>query len=194
MPSSPLRVAVVCMSNMNRSMEALSILMKKGFSIRSFGMGSLVRFPRLAPKEPVAYDFSTSYKMMHKDFSCKDRKYYKGNGVLHILGRNERIKPHPERFQECRDPFNVIFTCAENVYDRVVADMCARDQETCQPVHVINVDIEDTLELSTLGSLSICELCQGLQPVEDMEGSLAVLLQAEKEKTGSNFLHTVCFY
>ena len=72
MPSSPLRVAVVCMSNMNRSMEALSILRKKSFSIRSFGMGSLVRFPRLAPKEPVAYDFSTSYKMMRKDLSCKD--------------------------------------------------------------------------------------------------------------------------
>ncbi|XP_068412050.1 RNA polymerase II subunit A C-terminal domain phosphatase SSU72 like protein 3-like [Eschrichtius robustus] len=194
MPSSPLRVAVVCMSNLNRSMEALSILRKKGFSIRSFGMGSLVRFPRLAPKEPVAYDFSTSYKMMCKDLSCKDRKYYKGNGVLHILGRNERIKPHLERFQECRDPFDVIFTCAENVYDRVVADMCARDQETCQPVHVINMDIEDTLEDATLGSLIICELCQGLQPAEDMEGSLAVLLQAKKEKTGRNFLHMVCFY
>ncbi|XP_007463104.1 PREDICTED: putative RNA polymerase II subunit A C-terminal domain phosphatase SSU72-like protein 1-like [Lipotes vexillifer] len=194
MPSSPLRVAVVCMSNINRSMEAHSILRKKGFSVRYFGMGSLVRFPRLAPKEPVAYDSSTSCKMMHKDLSCKDRNYYKGNGVLHILKRNDRIKPHPERFQECRDPFEVIFTCAERVYDRVVADMCARDQETWQPVHVINVDIEDTLELATLGSLIICELCQGLQQAEDVKGSLAELFQAEKEKTGGNFLHTVCFY
>jgi len=37
-----------------------------------------------------------------------------------MLDRNRRIKPKPERFQECREHFDVIITCEERVYDQVV--------------------------------------------------------------------------
>ncbi|XP_065801392.1 RNA polymerase II subunit A C-terminal domain phosphatase SSU72 like protein 3-like [Muntiacus reevesi] len=194
MPSSLLRVAVVCMSNVNRSMEAHRVLRKNGFHVRSFGAGSHVRLPGGARNPPVLYDFSTSYKKMHSDLSSKDQKHYKRNGILHILKRNERIKPGPERFQECPDAFDVIFTCGERAYNRVVADLCARDQETWQPVPVVNVDIDDTLEAASLGASIICELCQGLQQADDTQSCLAELLQAAEEKTGRSFLHTVCFY
>lgn len=40
------------------------------------------------------------------------------------------------------------------------ADLNSREQETCQPVHVINVDIQDNHEEATLGAFLICELCQ----------------------------------
>ena len=194
MSSSTLRVAVVCMSNMNRSMEAHSILKKKGFNVRSFGVGSHVTLPGLAPNLPVVYDFSTTYEQMCKDLLCKNRMHHKSNGVLQILGRNERIKSGPEIFQECRDPFDAIFTCTERVYKVVVKDLCAREQKTWQPVYVINVEIEDTLEAATLGALIICELCQGLQQEDDMQSSLPKLFQAVKKKTGKSFLHTICFY
>ena len=127
MSSSTLGVAVVCMSNMNRSMEAHSFLKKKGFNVRSFGVGSCVTLPGLAANLPVVYDFSTTYEQMLKDLLCKNRMHYRSNGVLQILERNERIKPGPERFQECRDPVDVIFTCAEIVYKTVVKDLCARE-------------------------------------------------------------------
>lgn len=39
-------------------------------------------------------------------------------------------------------------------------DLNSREQETCQPVHVINVDIQDNHEEATLGAFLICELCQ----------------------------------
>lgn len=37
-----------------------------------------------------------------------------------MLDRNRRIKASPERFQDCLDKFDVIFTCEERVYDQVV--------------------------------------------------------------------------
>lgn len=45
---------------------------------------------------------------------------YTQNGILHMLDRNKRIKPRPERFQNCRDLFDLILTCEERVYDQVV--------------------------------------------------------------------------
>ncbi|KAJ7398696.1 transmembrane protein 240 [Pitangus sulphuratus] len=85
---------------------------------------------------------------------------YTQNGILHMLDRNKRIKPRPERFQNCKDVFDLILTCEERVYDQVVEDLNSREQETCQPVHVINVDIQDNHEEATLGAFLICELCQ----------------------------------
>ena len=131
---------------------------------------------------------------MHKDLLCKNRMHYRNNGLLQILGRNERIQPGPERFQERIDPFDVIFTCAERVYKTVVKDLCAREQKTWQPVPVISLDIKDTLKADSLGASIICELCQGFQQADDMQSSLAELLQAAKQKTLRSFLHTICFY
>uniref|UniRef100_A0A3Q2HKJ5 RNA polymerase II subunit A C-terminal domain phosphatase SSU72 n=1 Tax=Equus caballus TaxID=9796 RepID=A0A3Q2HKJ5_HORSE len=160
MPSSPLRVAVVCSSNQNRSMEAHNILSKRGFSVRSFGTGTHVKLPGPAPDKPNVYDFKTTYDQMYNDLLRKDKELYTQNGILHMLDRNKRIKPRPERFQNCRDLFDLILTCEERVYDQVVEDLNSREQETCQPVHVINVDIQDNHEEATLGAFLICELCQ----------------------------------
>ncbi|KAG8505516.1 RNA polymerase II subunit A C-terminal domain phosphatase SSU72, partial [Galemys pyrenaicus] len=303
MPSSPLRVAVVCSSNQNRSMEAHNILSKRGFSVRSFGTGTHVKLPGPAPDKPNVYDFKTTYDQMYNDLLRKDKELYPSglsqawpcgvpglqagqsaqpllcqqldqpagagaewsgppgcggrpapsytqNGILHMLDRNKRIKPRPERFQSCKDLFDLILTCEERVYDQVVegecpragrlagalgaapsttlgglarararlpwaesvraaeasaslrlarpvrspADLNSREQETCQPVHVINVDIQDNHEEATLGAFLICELCQCIQHTEDMENEIEELLQEFEEKSGRAFLHTVCFY
>lgn len=117
-----------------------------------------------------------------------------------MLDRNKRIKSKPERFQNCKDKFDLVVTCEERVYDQVVegenshkmwlwlrnlklcnhsaamipmsltfymfshlccsSDLNSREQETLQPVHVINVDIQDNHEEATLGAFLICELCQ----------------------------------
>ena len=45
---------------------------------------------------------------------------YTQNGILNMLDRNRRIKTCPERFQDCYDKFDIIFTCEERVYDQVV--------------------------------------------------------------------------
>ena len=45
---------------------------------------------------------------------------YKQNGILHMLDRNRRIKPHPERFQETEEEFDLVVTVEERVYDQVI--------------------------------------------------------------------------
>jgi RNA polymerase II-interacting protein involved in transcription start site selection len=49
---------------------------------------------------------------------------YTQNGLLHMLDRNKRIKPRPERFQVARDKFDILVTCEERVYDQVIEGTC----------------------------------------------------------------------
>ena len=37
-----------------------------------------------------------------------------------MLDRNRRIKEKPERFQDCRERFDVIFTVEERIFDQVM--------------------------------------------------------------------------
>lgn len=58
---------------------------------------------------------------------------YKQNGILHMLDRNRRIKPHPERFQETEEEFDLVVTVEERVYDQVTE--CKL--QDCLPLYVI---------------------------------------------------------
>ena len=92
-----------------------------------------------------------------------------------MLERNKRIKPAPERFQDCKERFDVIFSFEERVYDlvssrfsfihesfddlvQIVEYMSARPEEDGQPVHVINIDVQDNHEEATIGAFVVCEL------------------------------------
>lgn len=194
MASSQLRVAVLCLSNQNRSMEVHHILNRRGFNVRSFGTATHVKLPGRTLDKPNIYDFRTTYEQMYNDLVKRDEDFYRQNGILHMLDRNKRIKPGPERFQNCRDQFDLILTCEEKVYDQVVEELYSREQETCQPVHVVNVDIEDNEEEATLGAFVICKLCQYIQCSDDMENEIDELLLKLEEKSNRSFLHTVCFY
>jgi hypothetical protein len=44
-----MRFAVVCSSNMNRSMEAHAFLQKKGYDIHSYGTGEKIKIPGTIP-------------------------------------------------------------------------------------------------------------------------------------------------
>lgn len=115
-----LSIAVVCSSNMNRSMEAHAFLSKKGFKVKSFGTGDKVKLPGTAVDKPNVYDFSCTYEEIYQDLQSKDKSFYTQNGLLHMLDRNRRIKTRPERFQASSDKFDIVITCEERVYDQVV--------------------------------------------------------------------------
>ena len=73
-----LKVAVICSSNMNRSMEAHSVFAKRDFQVSSYGTGDKVKIPGKNPREPNCYPFGTSYEEIYKDLVKKDRQLYTG--------------------------------------------------------------------------------------------------------------------
>ena len=67
----------------------------------------------------------------------KDRSLYTQNGLLHMLDRNRRIKPGPQRLQESPDKFDVVVSCEERVYDQILESESAQARQP-SPVLVEN--------------------------------------------------------
>jgi len=189
-----MKLAVVCSSNQNRSMEAHAFLSKKGFKVRSFGTGDRVKLPGSAADKPNVYDFGTPYEDMYQDLLNKDRNLYTQNGILHMLDRNRRIKNSPERFQDCKERFDVVVSCEERVYDQLVEDLEGREVVDNQPVHVINLDIQDNHEEATIGAFLICELAGLMYESDDLDNDMDEIIHEFEEKAQRTILHSVHFY
>lgn len=153
-----LRIAVICSSNMNRSMEAHAFLAKKGYYVKSFGTGDKVKIPGSAADKPNVYEFGTSYEEIANDLLGKDKTLYTQNGLLHTLERNRRIKTRPEKFQDSNEKFDILITCEERVYDQVLEYMENKEPSDNSIVHVLNIDIQDNLEEATIGAFLISDI------------------------------------
>jgi len=190
-----LRIAVVCSSNQNRSMEAHSFLSKRGFNVKSYGTGTHVKLPGSSADRPNVYSFQTPYDQMYRELARKDPQLYKQNGILHMLDRNRRIKLCPERFQdEHEEEFDIVITAEERVYDQVIEELNKRTPETYSPVHIINIDVQDNHDEATVGAFQICDLCEKLEKLDDLDDDISLSIELFEKKLKRRILHTVAFY
>jgi RNA polymerase II subunit A C-terminal domain phosphatase SSU72 len=167
---------------------------KKGFDVHSFGTNGHVKIPGPSASQPNIYSFETTYDEMYQDLVDKDKLLYTQNGMLHMLERNKRIKPKPERFQDDSTLFDLIVTCEERVYDQVLEELESRGSPSVKPVHVVNIEIQDNHDDATLGAFLICDLCQLAKGKKDLESEMDQVIAEFEEKADRPILHTICFY
>ena len=176
-------------------MEAHYVLLKKGFTVTSYGTNTMIKLPGPTPTTPNTYSFGTSYESIAKDLTAKDINLYRQNGMLMLLERNKQLKSGPERFQDRKIvEDDVIVTCEERCFDIVGEDLLQRSggRINGRTVHLVNFDIIDSPEEATLGARSILQFVQNIQQ-ELHQGSLLddVVPHVYEEFLGQSNLKTL---
>ncbi|EES16722.1 hypothetical protein BDA96_08G054600 [Sorghum bicolor] len=191
------RFAMVCSSNMNRSMEAHSQLGRAGLDVESYGTGTHVKLPGPSLHEPNVYDFGTPYGAIYDDLRRKDPDLYKRNGLLPMLKRNTSVKLAPQRWQDNAGDgvFDMIMTFEERVFDLVVEDMSNREPRLMKCVLIINMDVKDNHEEAGVGAKLAVELCQKLEAIDgDWEDIIDDLITAFEKQHKRRLAYSISFY
>lgn len=190
------RFAMVCASNMNRSMEAHKVFKEKGMRVGSYGVGAHVKLPGPTQKEPNVYDFGTPYSYILNDLRTKNEELYTRNGLLKMVERNVGIKEAPQRWQnELEARSDVVVCFEERVFEELVTDMMNRPEpKTQEPLLVINLDVKDSHEEASIAAPLALELCEMIEASEDWECEIEDIIDRFQASAGRRPLYTVCFY
>jgi len=205
-----IRIALICQSNLNRSMEAHLMLSKKGYNVRSFGAGTKVRLPGEAANKPNIYDFGTPYDFIYNDLKTKNAARYARTGMLDMIDRNRKIKPAPERWQDSKSYFDLVVCYEKRVYETVITDIENRiagngngsgsgsgsgsGAVNARPVHILNLDTTDSHAEAKQGALLTSALVKSIFKADDWEDEITDILDAYEKKNKKTVLHTVLFY
>ena len=128
--------------------------------VRSFGVGGHVRLPGRTAESPNVYDFGTPYAAIKADLEAQDAALYARNGLLPMVERNAAVKRAPEKWQACRDAFDVVLCFEERVLEQVVDDLAARHATLQQPVLVVNIDVRDSADEAARVGPQALDLCK----------------------------------
>ncbi|KAK5575020.1 hypothetical protein RB653_010275 [Dictyostelium firmibasis] len=192
------RIAMVCASNQNRSLEAHHLFVRSGFkNIRSFGTSTHCKLPGPSIHQPNIFSFGTPYQDIYTSLKNQDQELYIRNGLLNMLERNISVKLAPEKWQEEQQTkFEIVYTFDQRVYDAVIEDLLQRDVSSTllQPVHIINLQVKDTHEEAVGGAQHALEITSIIEKTENWEEKLDQILEDFYKQTSRQLLHTLMFY
>ncbi|KAL0232395.1 hypothetical protein PCE1_002736 [Barthelona sp. PCE] len=163
--------AMVCSSNMNRSMAAHKILISadEQFDCRSYGTGDVVRLPHRNPRQTNDFKFNVAYQTMHDKLSESNHRVYTEMGVLGMLERNASIKSHPERFTDLSNHVDFIICFQPKVFDQVLEDLRRKGiVHGGKMSYVINFDTIDSLDNAEQSAKYVYEFVKKLEGLNDL--------------------------
>ena len=198
--NSSLKFAMVCSSNMNRSMEAHKQLKRNNLDVYSYGVGTMVRLPAPDNKQAI-FEFGTPYKNIYSKLREIDGgAWYRNNGLLGMVERNMGIKDHPERWQllpTLSGRFNIVFCFEERVFDALMDDVYRREPENVDeplPFHVINLEVTDNTEEATIGAQIALEFSMKASDVRDeLEDKLPGVIEEMQAKYKRSLIHLTVY-
>ncbi|CAM9518927.1 unnamed protein product [Pylaiella littoralis] len=118
------KFAVVCSSNVNRSIMAEILLKENNIRARSFGTGREVKLPGKDSKSPQSFPFGTPYVEIRDFLARQNEALFRRNSVLGLLERDATTKRAPERWQSLESEdvasFDVVVCFESRVFDLVV--------------------------------------------------------------------------
>jgi RNA polymerase II subunit A C-terminal domain phosphatase SSU72 len=199
--TNKLSFAMVCSSNMNRSMEAHKQLKRKDLNVYSYGVGTMVRLP--APNNTQAvFPFGTPYKEIHSKLCENDGgAWYRNNGLLGMVERNIDIKDHPERWQEIpalSGKFDIVFCFEERVFDQLMENVTSREPEDVdepKAMHIVNLEVTDNTEEATIGAQIALDFCLRANEVgkDHLEEELPRIVEEVQAKYKRSLMHMTVF-
>jgi RNA polymerase II subunit A C-terminal domain phosphatase SSU72 len=188
--------AMVCASNMNRSMEAHALLARKGFDVKSYGTSGQVKLPGPSLDKPNIYTFGTPYALILNDLKRKDAALYHRIGMIKLLTRNAKIKTAPERWQsESRHQFDVVIAFEDRVFDALVDHFMKRQSTHQRLVHIVNMPVKDTRDEAVVGAKHAHRLCHMIEARGiDWENSMERTIEDFIHHTGRRVIYMPAFY
>lgn len=170
-----IKIAVVCSSNMNRSMQSHKILIDNGYyKVCSFGTGNTVNVPGIDENKPKMYEFGTLYETILKEVVEEDQVFYENNGLIPILRRNVTIKSAPERLQDAPSVVecNLIITHEKSVFDAAVWNLTQKEDIFGRPIVVINIDVKDDPISAVIGGNKTLEFISIAESIYNETGDI----------------------
>ncbi|KAL7719887.1 RNA polymerase II subunit A C-terminal domain phosphatase SSU72 [Entamoeba marina] len=167
-------VAVICKSNLNRSISAHCRLKRLGYNVSSYGTGQYTILPSPIKTKTHKFNFGESYRdikaKLPKDEINVD--FFRKNRIYQMLDRNADLKNAPEKFQESRKEHILIFTLDSTVYMDVLEYFDSRIPETGNICYVFNINVTDSLDAAEKGALDVTKFLEMLEADTDWENNI----------------------
>ncbi|KAK8810584.1 hypothetical protein WA158_007159 [Blastocystis sp. Blastoise] len=187
--------AVICSSNVNRSVETHDLFMKNGMKVSSYGTGSKVKLPGKRQDTPKIYPFGTTYAAILADLIKTDEDLFTRRGIIPMIRRDMTVKSAPQRFQQLKtvNEIDVIICFDHTVYDKLVEDLQMRPMETMKCLHVFNMNVQDNPTEAANGAKSALLLANILQKYDNIGTNIHLILDEFSRQTNIDLLYSQHF-